>query len=180
MTVTARQISAAGFLGYRLTQSTTWTTGGGTNAWSGCYIGSTLAQSKGYVDIKDGVVRVWSITLVGPYPFWCIHGAEIADPSIPSDVKAQLVIAAIQVAGQTVPPPLIPSLCAVGQGYVGPDTDNALEIILGWSCLGAIVYTAYRDYQVKNYEIIAWSPPGLPNWQPISTDPGGVNSPIPC
>ena len=181
MPVTAALITGApGLLGYRLTQGTQWTLGGGDNDWSGLYIATTLDQAKGYVDIANGTVRVWTCTLVANYPFWCIHGAEIADPAIPSGEKADLVANAIQVASGAAPGrPLIPSLCRAGQGYVGPDAEEN-EIILGWNCIRAIDHSALRDYRVRNHSIDAWSVPDMNNWQPMNTEPQAPNSPLQC
>ncbi|MEZ4453825.1 MAG: hypothetical protein R3B09_30495 [Nannocystaceae bacterium] len=182
MTVTAQLIEAnRGLLGYRLTQGTMWTGGGGDNDWSGLYIATTLDQAKGYVDIANGTVRVWTCTLVANYPFWCIHGQEIADPAIDSGAKADLVAAAIQAANNGTPTgrPLIPSLCQNHQGYIGPDAEEN-EIILGWGCINAIAYVALRDYRVRNHMIDGWSVPDMNNWQPMATEPAAPPSPVPC
>lgn len=181
MPVTAQLITgAAGSLGYRMTTGTQWTTGGGASDWSGLYIATTLDQAKGYVSVANGTVRVWICSLVASYPFWCIHGAEIADPAIPSAEKADLVADAIQRASGAPPGrPLIPSLCGAGQGYIGPDAE-VNEIILGWNCVGAINYVALRDYRVRQYTIDAWSEPGMNAWQPLVTEPPEPDSPVLC
>lgn len=181
MPVSAQLITGgAGLLGYRMTPGTQWTTGGGANDWSGLYIATTLDQAKGYLDITNGTVRVWTCSLVAAYPFWCIHGEEIADPSISSGRKADLVADAIQRSSGAPPGrPLIPSLCQAGQGYIGPDAEEN-EIILGWGCVGAITYVALRDYRVRQYSIDAWSLPGMDDWRPLSTEPAAPDSPVVC
>lgn len=181
MAVTANLIQAStGFLGYRATQGTTWTVGGGTSNWSGCYIGTTLDQAKGYIELDNGVAMVWSCSLANSYPLWCVQGPEISDPTIPSDVKADLIKPKI------VPPialadPLIPTLCQrSNQGYTGPDTETTNEIIIGWNCLGVVQYQGFREYKRVNYETTNWRPAGTQQWLPLSQEPAAPNSPVVC
>lgn len=54
------------------------------------------------------------------------------------------------------------------------------EIIIGWNCIGAITYTALRDYRVRNHIIDAWSVPSMNQWQPMNTEPQAPNSPLQC
>lgn len=160
-----------GFIGYKGSSIADWVNGRETEDWSGCYIGQSLEQAKGYIigDSGNGISSVWKCYLKDSVNAYCFTGSYLADSSVSSLEKANRVKEIIHMEETKL---LIPTLGEQDTVYRGPELEDRIETIIPWSLVDKLIeHEKYREYNIKNYKVVGWRNPGQKDWSPMSEEP---------
>ena len=160
-----------GFIGYKGSSIENWDKGDETKDWSGCYIGQSIEQAKGYIigDSGNGISSVWRCMLKNSVNAYCFTGSYLADSSVSCLEKAKRVKEIIHIEKKKL---LIPTLGERNYVYQGPEIEDRIETIIPWSLVDKLIeHEKYREYKIKNYDVVAWRNPGKKDWSSMSEEP---------
>lgn len=60
----------------------------------------------------------------------------------------------------------------LGYVYRGSELGNRIETIIPWALVDKLIeHEKYREYDIKNYEVVGWRNPGKRDWNPMSEEP---------